>query len=332
MFSRRLYAIDLGTDNTIVYAPSRGIIFNEPTSITMNRRTGRVVAIGRESKEMEGRTPSHLAVIRPLSQGAVANLDAATRLLRHLIDMLMKKRGLFGPAIAVSIPFDLSSFEREAVREAGLQGGARDVVMIEDPYSAAVGAGIDLLSPDGSLLLDIGSGVTEISLLSCGSIVSSRSVRSAGWDFEQEIIRYLDARYRGRISRREAEALKLLLGREAGDNTCPVHAKDRGDSLPHAMQIPLSDVREALKPGFRRLIDFIKTFLRTLPPDFAPYIREKGIYMTGGSALLGGLKSHLERELALQVVTGPDPLQEIALGAGRIIEDRHLFSHFTAKA
>jgi len=330
MLSRMLYAVDLGTDNTIVYAPSRGIIFNEPTSVTMNRRTGKVVAIGHESKAMEGKVPGHLSVVRPLSQGAVANLDATTHLLRHLIDKLMRKRGLFGPAIAISIPFDLTSFEREAVREAGLQGGARKVIMIEDPYSAAVGAGIDLLSPNGSLLLDIGSGVTEISLLSCGNIVSSHSVRSAGWDFEGEIIHYLEARYRGRISRREAEQLKIQLCHETDDNSCPVHAKDRIDLLPNTLQIPLSDVREALKPGIRRLINFIKMFLRTLPPDFAPYIREKGIYMTGGSALLDGLKNQIEKELLLQTVLSPNPLQEIALGAGRIIEDRRLFSHFTA--
>jgi rod shape-determining protein MreB len=267
-------------------------------------------------------------VIRPLSQGAIAHLDATVLFLRHLIDMLMRKRGLFGPAIAVSIPFDLTSFERDAVRKAGIQGGARSVVMIEDPYSAAVGAGIDLLSPEGALLLDIGSGVTEISLLSCGSIVASCSVRSAGWDFEQEIIDYLDARYRGRISRHEAEMLKLQLCHDSGGTTCPVHAKDRSNSLPHAMQIPLSDVREALQPGIRRLIDFIRTFLRTLPPDFAPGIKEKGIYLTGGSALLGGLKSHIEKEFSLQTLMGQNPLQEIALGAGKIIEDRKLFSHF----
>ncbi len=325
MLSRRLYAIDLGTDNTIVFEPSRGIIFNEPTYIALHRHSGKVLCIGREAKEMAGKTPPHLTVIKPLSQGAIANLDATGLFLRHLIDMLMRRRALFGPAIAVSIPFDLTSFERNAVREAGIQGGARSVVMIEDPYSAAVGAGIDLLAPSGALLLDIGSGVTEISLLSCGSVVASRSVRSAGWDFEQEIIDYLDARYRGRISRRDAEMLKIEAG--CSDADIPVPIKNRSDALPRALQIPLTDVREALKPGIRRLSDFIRAFLRILPPDFAPYIRENGLYLTGGTALLGGLKSHIEREFSLRTVVGQNPLQEIALGAGRIIEDRKLFAH-----
>lgn len=331
MFSRRRYAIDLGTDNTIVYQPSLGIIFNEPTCITLNRHTGRTICIGHESKEMRGKTPAHLPVIRPLRQGAIANLDATVLFLKHLIDKLMRKRGVFGPEIAVSIPFDLTAYERDAVRKAGLQSGARSVVMINDPYSAAVGAGIEFHSPGGTLLLDIGSGVTEISLLSCGSIVASRSVRSAGWDFEQAIIHHFDTVHREQISPREAERLKLRLSNAEGTNSANIHAISRSDALPHALQVPLSEVREALKPDIHRLSQFVKAFMRTLPPDFDPHIRENGLYLTGGSALLNGLGAHLEKELGFKTVISRDPLLEIAMGAGHIIEDRKLFSYFTTR-
>ena len=331
MFSKRRYAIDLGTDNTIVYEPSKGIIFNEPTCITLNRSSGKTVCIGHESKKMLGKTPPHLPVIRPLAQGAVADLDAAVLFMKHLIDTLMRTRGLFGPAIAVSVPFDLTVYERDAVRKAGLQSGASSVVMIEDPYSAAVGAGIDFHSPDGTLLLDIGSGVTEISLLSCGGIVASHSVRSAGWDFEQAIIRHFDTVRREQISSREAESLKLRLSHPGSDDSAVIHAISRADALPHAVRIPLNEVREALQPGIRRLGRFVRTFLRTVSPDFAPRVRENGLYLTGGSALLDGLAAHLEKELELKTVLSRDPLLEIALGAGRIMEDRKLFAHFSAR-
>ena len=330
MYIRRRFAIDLGTDNTIVYEPSRGIIFNEPTCITLNRHTDRTLCIGHESKMMMGKTAPHLPVIRPLSQGAVANLDAAVRFLRHLIDILMRRRGVFGPEIAVSVPFDLTAFERDAVRKAGLQSGASSVVLIEDPYSAAVGAGIDYRSPAGALLLDIGSGVTEISLLSCGGVVSSRSVRSAGWDFEQAIIRHFDETCRERIAPREAEFLKLQLSRP-GSDAADIHAISRSDALPHPFRVSRREVRKALEPALRNLAAFVKSFMRSVPADFAPAIRENGLYLTGGSALLGGLGAHLERELGLTAVTSRDPLLEIALGAGRIVEDRKLFSHFAAR-
>ncbi len=330
MFIRRRYAIDLGTDNTIVYEPSRGIIYNEPTCITFNRHTGRTICIGHESKKMTGKTAPHLPVIRPLSQGAVAHLDAAVRFLKHLIDMLMLKRGVFGPEIAVSVPFDLTAYEREAVRKAGLQSGASSVILIEDPYSAAVGAGIDYQSPKGVLLLDVGSGVTEISLLSCGGVVSSRSVRSAGWDFEQAIIRHFDETCRERIAPREAEFLKLQLSRP-GSDAADIHAISRSDALPHPFRVSREEVSKALEPALRNLAGFVKNFMQSIPADFAPGIRESGLYLTGGSALLGGLGSHLEHELGLAAVTSRDPLLEIALGAGRIVEDRQLFSHFASR-
>ncbi|MHC3994839.1 rod shape-determining protein [Thiomicrolovo sp. ZZH C-3] len=331
MFSRRRYAIDLGTENTIVYEPSRGIIFNEPTCITVNKSSGKIVCIGHESKKMSGKTPPHLPVIRPLSQGAVADLDATVLFLKHLINMLMRKRGVFGPAIAVSVPFDLTAYERDAVRSAGLQSGASSVVMIKDPYSAAVGAGIDFHSPDGALLLDIGSGVTEISLLSCGGIVASHSVRSAGWDFEQAIIHYFDSVHRERISSHEAEFLKFQLSRPRTTMAVEVHALNRDNALPHALQIPLSDVREALKPGVRRLLRFVQAFTRTLPADFAPRLRDNGLYLTGGSALLDGLGSDIENALGFKTILSRDPLLEIALGAGRIMEDKKLFTRLSAR-
>jgi len=331
MFSKRRYAIDLGTDNTIVYEPSRGIIFNEPTCITLNRSTAKTVCIGHESKKMQGKTPPHLPVIRPLSQGAVADLDAAVAFLRHLINMLMRPRGVFGPAIAVSVPFDLTAYERYAVRTAGLQSGAGSVVMIKDPFSAAVGAGIDFHSPDGTLLLDVGSGVTEISLLSCGGIVASHSVRSAGWDFEQAIIRHFDSAHREQIASHEAEFLKLRLSHPGADDAALIHALSRDSALPHALRVPMCEVRKALKPGIRRLSRFVKSFLRTLPPDFAPGIRENGLYLTGGGTLLDGLGTHLEKELGLRTVLSRDPLLEIAMGAGRIMEDRKLFAQLSAR-
>ncbi len=326
MFLRKLFAVDLGTDNTIVYAPSRGIIFNEPTYIAINSSTKKVLCIGEEAKKMAGKTPSWISVIRPLSQGAIANLDATARFLHHLIDTLMRKGAFFAPEIVVSIPFDLNVYERDAVKRAGVQGGAGSVWMVEDPYSAAVGAGIDFASPEGSLLLDIGSGVTEISLLGSGSIVASRSVRSAGWDFEQEIMNHFHAVHAGEVSRPEAERLKMQLSSETSKTHSLVHVKRR-QMLPLGMEVPLQEVREALKPGIERLMEFIRSFLRTVPPGFAPYIKERGLYLTGGSALLGGLVQQMEKELSLPVILGNNPLQEIAMGAGRMVEERRHFSY-----
>jgi rod shape-determining protein MreB len=279
---------------------------------------------------MTGKTPRNIEVIRPLNNGAISHLDGAGRLIGYLVDRFMK-RGLIKPLIAVSVPFDLNHIEKAAVRDACITGGAKEVLTIPDPFSAAVGGGIDILSPRGAAILDVGSGVAEISLLSCGGVVYSHSIRLAGQAMEGEIVKYLSDVHRLRISGRDAERLKLKLSDSKSlDEEVLVNAKNLMTGKLESSRVHVRDIYEAILPSTSKIAALVQRFIGAIPPAFAPSVHDNGLYMTGGSALLGGFAQRIEKEFGLKTVLAKDPLHEIALGAGRIVEDRELFRHFAS--
>ena len=326
LFHHKMFAVDLGTDNTIVHDPRKGIVFNEATCVAFSRRTGKTVCVGNEARRMQGKTPRELDVVFPLKDGAISHLDGAIRLLHELIGRFMKW-GIVKPILVVSVPFDLSHIEKQAVREAGISAGAKAVLTVADPFSAAVGAGIDILSPNGAAIMDVGSGVAEISLLSCGEVVYSHSVRIAGKAMEDEIIKYLYATHRLRISQEGAEMLKLMLS-QSGDGYAEVNAKNYRSGRLEKVRISLDEIRRALMPPVEKIGNLVHRFISAMPPAFAPSIQDNGLYLTGGSARLNGLSQMIERDFSLRTTLAKEPLYEVALGAGRIVGDPHLRDTF----
>lgn len=329
---KNIYAIDLGTDNTIIYAPNKGIIYNEPTTISINNKTNQILAIGREAKDMVGKNHNNISVISPLKNGAISNLEATSMMVGHLVDKFMKHR-FFKPSIAVSIPFDLSIYERKAVYESGVNAGAKKVLMIEDPYSAGVGSNIDILSPKGAVILDFGSGVVEVSLLSCASVVASKSIRFASKDIEVSIIEYLKDKYRVSISSKDAESLKMMLSNidYTKENYIQINAKNLVNGMPQKILFNINDLKSVVYANINKIINLVKNFIQSIPVEFVSHVYDNGIYLTGGGSLLGGFSEYMEKELKIKTNLTQNPLLNIAIGAGRIVEDKYYYNSFFNK-
>jgi rod shape-determining protein MreB len=320
------YALDLGTDNTIVYAPNRGIIYNEPTYISINNKSNKIIAIGDEAKSMVGKNHKNISVIAPLKNGAISDLEMTTRLIKHLVDKEMKK-SFIKPTIAVSVPFDLSYYEKEAVAISGLEGGAKKVMLIQDPYSAGIGADIDILSPKGALILDFGSGVVEVSLLSCGSIVASQSIRFASKDIEDSIISYIKEKYRVSISHTTAEKLKIN-SIKTQKQKVEINSKSLVNGLPQKIEISTKELSNIIYSKLDKISNLVKSFVNNIPLSFVSDVYDSGIYLTGGGSLLCGFREFIEKEIKLKANITNNPLLNIAMGAGKIVEDKKYQSHF----
>lgn len=317
------FAIDLGTNNTLVYQPKRGIVLDEPTSITFDTKRSSFVDCGMASKRMWGKSPKHLEVMNPLSKGAIANLTVAKAYIKEVIAR-MKPSRFFKPTVVVSVPSDLNVMEKNAVVEACKEGGAREVMLIKDPLSAALGAKHAIERPQGVLVLDIGAGVSDISLLSLNGIVMSKSLRIAGNDLDEAIVEYFKAQYRVLISLHDAEHLKQELGtlHKAEDKTMQVSVKNLTTRLLETFTVHAHDVHKAIIPLADKMVSLTHTMLSELPPVFAQDIYDQGILLTGGTSMLQGLDTYLSCKLEIATHVVENPLQNIILGAGRALEER----------
>lgn len=324
--STNAFAIDLGTSNTLVYQPKKGIILDEATSIAYDKNRRIFFDFGTSAHKMTGKSPKHTEVMHPLSKGAIANLEVAKAYIKWLIRRISNNSWL-KPNILVSVPNYLNQMERNAVIEAGKEGGAREVLLIKDPFAAALGSSEAIEKPEGVLILDIGAGITEISLLSLNGIVMSQSLRIAGNDIDEAIIEYFKNNKRILIPLQTVEILKKELGDLLDDRirTKHVNIKNLITRMPESYEISSLDVKLAILPIADKIVALAHGMTSTLPPSFTHDIFDSGILMTGGTSMLGGLDGYLSKHLKIDVNVAKNPLQNIILGAGRALEDKRYF-------
>ena len=322
-------AIDLGTANTLVYVKGRGIALNEPSVVAIDNRRGKaqVLAVGEEAKLMVGRTPGHIEAIRPLRDGVIADFEIAEEMIKHFIRKVHNRSSFARPEVIVCVPSGSTAVERRAIEDAALQAGARKVGLIEEPMAAAIGAGLPVTEPTGSMVVDIGGGTTEVAVLSLGGIVYSRSVRVGGDKMDEAIIRYIRNTHNLLIGESSSERIKKSIGSASppddGDgSTLEIKGRDLMNGVPKELIISQRQIAESLAEPVGQIIEAVKTALEQTPPELAADIVDKGIVLTGGGALLGNLDNVLRHATGLPVSIGDEPLSCVALGTGRVLEDR----------
>jgi rod shape-determining protein MreB and related proteins len=323
-FMGRDMAVDLGTANTLIYVRGRGIVLNEPSVVALNVSSGHVVAVGAEAKRMIGRTPGNIVAIRPLRDGVIADFDVTERMLRYFIQQVHKRRHLVKPRIVIAVPSGLTGVEQSAVKEAAHRAGARRVYIFEEPLAAAIGAGLPVNEPMGNMVVDIGGGTTEVAVISLGGIVVSQSIRVAGDEFDQAIITYAKKEYSLMLGERTAEQIKISIGSAYPADDEPeaeIRGRDLVSGLPKTVAITAAEVRQAINEPLNLIFDAVKSTLDKCPPELAGDVMDRGFALAGGGALLRGLDDRLRDETGLPVHLADDPLQSVALGTGKCVED-----------
>jgi len=326
LFSNDL-AIDLGTANTIVISKGRGIIINEPSVVAVKTEKfghARVLAVGREAKEMVGKTPGNIRAIRPMRDGVIADFDMTEKMIRKFIEKAHGRSSLISPRIIICVPYGLTQVERKAVRESALSAGAREVFLIEEPMAAAIGAGIDIREPQGHLVVDIGGGTTEIGVVSLGGLVLSKSIRTAGDKIDQNIVNYIRKKYNLLVGERVAEEIKINIGTAIAmekELTMVVNGRDQVEGLLSSVELTSEDVREAMKEPLKEVSEALRDVLERMPPDLAGDIVNHGIILTGGGALIRQLDKYLSDIVRIPVYVADEPLLAVARGTGRALEE-----------
>ncbi len=317
--------IDLGTANTLVYVKGKGIVLREPSVVAINNITKKVLAVGSEAKLMIGRTPGNIVAIRPLKDGVIADFDITQTMLKRLIEKVTAKSAFASPRIIVCFPSGVTEVEKRAIEESTRQAGAREVLLMEEPMAAAIGAGLPVDEPTGSMIVDMGGGTTEIAVISLGGIVTSKSLRIGGDELDQAIINYIKKEYNLMIGERTSEAIKMELGSaykiDDEERTMDIKGRDLISGLPKTIQISETQIRDALKEPIASIIEAIKTTLEKTPPELAADIMDKGIMLAGGGALLRGLDMLINHETHMPVHIAENPLDCVALGAGKALDN-----------
>jgi rod shape-determining protein MreB len=316
-------AVDLGTANTLVYVRGRGVVLDEPSVVAVNVRDGRPLAVGIEAKKMIGRTPGHIQAIRPLKDGVIADFDICEKMLRYFIQRV-HQRGRFKPRMVICVPSGITGVEQRAVQEAAEYAGARKpAYIIEEPMAAAIGAGLPVHEPAGNMIVDIGGGTSEVAVISLGGIVASESIRIAGDELDEAIINYVKKEYSLALGERTAEEVKIALGSAyplQEELYAEVRGRDLVSGLPKTVVVSTVEIREAIEEPVAAICDTVKVTLDKTPPELAADIMTKGIVITGGGALLHGLRERLNRETGMPIVVADDPLFSVAFGSGQCLE------------
>lgn len=315
--------IDLGTANTLVYLKGKEIVAREPSVVAIDTNTKEVLAVGEEAKKMIGRTPGNIVAIRPLKDGVIADFDVTQSMLKYFIRKAGKRRFLFQPRVVVCVPSGVTEVEKRAVEEAAIHAGARDAYLIEEPMVAAIGAGLPVQEATGSLIVDIGGGTTEVAVISLGGIVTSRSIRVGGDEFDESIVSYIKKEYSLMIGERTAENIKITVGTADKDSeikTMDIRGRDLITGLPKTIEISSKEINNAMSEPIFNIIDSIKSTLEKTPPELASDIMEQGIMLTGGGALLEGLDRIIAAETGMPVKIAENPLDCVAIGTGIAID------------
>lgn len=318
--------IDLGTANTFVYVKGKGVVLREPSVVAIQKSKEKdiLLAVGAEAKEMIGRTPGNIMAIRPMKDGVIADFDITLEMLRHFIT-LAYKRSIFRrkPRLAVCVPSGVTAVEERAVKEASVQAGARDVYLIEEPMAAAIGAGLPVSEPNGSMIVDVGGGTTDAAIISLGGIVTHRSIRVGGDDIDESIIHYIKRKYNLMIGERTAENIKINVGSAmpaGSDSTMLVRGRDMVTGLPKNLELTASEINIAMQDPIFAILEAIKITLEKTPPELAADIMDRGIVMTGGGSLLTDFDKMISKETGIPVVRAENPLDCVVLGTGKVLE------------
>jgi rod shape-determining protein MreB len=334
LFSNDL-AIDLGTATTLIYVKGKGIVSCEPSVVAVaddGRGGMRAIAVGREAKEMLGRTPGNIRAVRPLRDGVIADFEITEAMLRHFIAMAHNRRTLVKPRIIICVPFGITEVEKRAVKESAEGAGAREVYLIEEPMAAAIGAGLPITEPSGNMVVDIGGGTTEVAVLSLAGIVYSQSVRVGGDKMDEAIMSYMKRKYNLAIGEQTAERIKITIGNGyplEKQLTMEVKGRDMIAGIPKTVVVNSDEIRDALSEPTNAIVEAVLTALERTPPELAADISDKGIVLTGGGALLKNLDVLLREETGLPVMVCDDPISAVVLGSGRALDHIELLKQVT---
>ncbi len=319
--------IDLGTANTLIYMRGKGIIMREPSVVAVDVRNDTVKYVGQEAKDVIGRTPGSIMAIRPLKDGVIADFDITTSMLQIFIKKVFNNSMFIRPRVVICIPSGVTAVERRAVKEAALKAGAKYVSIIEEPMAAAIGAGLPISEATGSMVVDIGGGTSEVAVISLGGIVASKSVRVGGDEFDANIIAFIKKKYNLLIGDRTAEDIKITIGSAypyEGEQPMDVKGRNLMDGLPKNIVVTPAEIREALADPLTSVLEAIRTTLERTPPELAADIIDYGVVLTGGGALLRGLDNLISQETGMPVHVSENPLDCVALGTGKILENGQL--------
>ena len=317
-------AIDLGTANTLVYAKGKGIVVNEPSIVAINKNTGEIEAVGKEAKEMVGRTPGNIVAIRPMKDGVIADFKVTERMLNYFIQKAHGRKMLVHPRIVIGVPSEITQVEKRAVSESAYRAKASEVHLVEQAMVAAIGAGLPITEPAGNMVVDIGGGTTDVAVISLSGIVYSRSVRVAGNEMDDAIMNYLKRKYNLLIGERTAEQIKIQIGSAYPvDRPLTMEIKGRNliEGVPKTVTIEDSEIREALSECIATILNAIRVALERTPPELSADISDRGIVLTGGGALIKNLDRRIREETGLPVSIADDPLASVVLGTGKMLTD-----------
>ncbi len=325
-FSRlsRDMGVDLGTANTLIYVRGEGIILREPSVVAKRADDGQIIAVGAEAKRMVGRTPGEIIATRPLRDGVIADFDTTAAMLAYFIRKALKNKTLLRPRVVVGIPSGVTGVERRAVIDATEQAGAREAYLIEEPMAAAIGAGLPISEPVGSMVVDIGGGTTEVAVIAMGGIVTSKSIRVGGDEMDEALIQYCRRAYNLLIGERTAEEIKIAIGSAypmKEEQSIDVRGRDLVSGLPRTVRMTSSEAREALAEPVAQIVEAVKQTLERTPPELAADIVDRGIVLAGGGSLLRGIDRLLGEETGMPVMLTDDPMSAVVLGTGRVLEE-----------
>jgi rod shape-determining protein MreB len=326
MFSNDL-AIDLGTANTLVYAKNKGIVVREPSIVAVNKINNNVEAVGKEAKEMLGRTPGNIVAIRPMKDGVIADFEVTEKMIKYFIEKAHGRRFLVKPRIVISEPSEITQVEKRAVKDSALRAGATEVYLIEQAMAAAIGAGLPITDPTGNMIVDIGGGTTDVAVISLAGIVYSRSVRVAGNEMDDAIIQYIKRKYNLLIGERTAEQVKMEIGSAFPldeEMTMEIKGRDLVEGVPKTLIVSDEEIREALSETVATIVEAVRVALERTPPELSADIMDKGIIIAGGGSMLKNLDKRLREETGLPVTLAEDPLACVALGTGQMLTDFNL--------
>ena len=315
--------IDLGTASILVYIRGKGVVLKEPSVVAYDRDTEKIKAIGEDARLMLGRTPGNIVAVRPLRQGVISDYKVTEQMMKHFITKSIGHRAFRKPIIAVCVPSGVTEVERKAVEDATLMAGARDVKIIEEPIAAAIGAGIDITKPCGNMVVDIGGGTSDIAVISLGGTVVSTSVKIAGDDFDEALVRFMRKKHNLLIGERTAEDIKIRIGSaypRAEVDYMDVRGRNLVTGLPKTVKVSSEETEEALREPTSQIVEAIHSVLEKTPPELAADIADRGIVLTGGGGLLRGLEDLISSKTGINTVTAEDPMTAVAIGTGRYVE------------
>ena len=314
--------IDLGTATVLVYVKGKGVILKEPSVVAINKVNNKILAVGEEARKMIGRTPGNIIAVRPLKDGVISDYDITEKMLKEFIKKACGGKKIIAPKVMVCIPSQATEVEKRAVIDATKNSGAKEVHLIEEPLSAAIGAGIDITKPDGNMIVDIGGGTTDIAVISLGGVVIRKSIKSAGDRFDEAIVKYVRLKHRIMIGEKTAEDLKINIGcayKDARDCSYVMKGRNLVTGLPDQVEITSEEIREALEEPVSLIVDGVKSILEKTPPELAADIIEKGIIMTGGGSLLYGLDKLIEVSTGLNVKIAENSVEAVVEGTGEVL-------------